>query len=107
MLCEISSKTTSSSAKPSNKVFGKDCLRQLLATVENITNVKSVQVLFTNWSYTPASSVIYQAVHNLWQTLSLLLCAQRQSLLGMNKIGLPVTNLPSSWCIYTNRERSA
>ena len=25
----------------------------------------------------------------------------------MNKIGLPVTNLPSSWCIYTNRERSA
>ena len=31
----------------------------------------------------------------------------RQSLLGMNKIGLPVTNLPSSWCIYTNRERSA
>ena len=35
------------------------------------------------------------------------MCAQRQSLLGMNKIGLPVTNLPSSWCIYTNRERSA
>ena len=50
---------------------------------------------------------MYLAVHNLWQTLSLLLCAQRQFLLGMNKIGLPVTNLPSSWCIYTNRERSA
>ena len=89
------------------RVFGKDCLRQLLATVENITNVKYYLVLFTNWSYTPASSVIYQAVHNLWQTLSVPLCAQRQSLLGMNTIGLPVTNLPSSWCIYTNRERSA
>ena len=36
------------------RVFGKDCLRQLLATVENITNVKSYLVLFTNWSYTPA-----------------------------------------------------
>ena len=57
------------------RVFGKDCLRQLLATVENITNVKSYLVLFTNWSYTPASSVMYQTVHNLWQTL--LLCAQR------------------------------
>ena len=28
--------------------FGKDCLRQLLATVENINNVKSYLVLFTN-----------------------------------------------------------
>ena len=36
------------------RVSGKDCLRQLLATVENITNVKSYLVLFTNWSYTPA-----------------------------------------------------
>ena len=32
------------------RVFGKDFLRQLLATVENITNVKSYMVLFTNWS---------------------------------------------------------
>ena len=38
----------------SSKGFGKDCLWQLLATVENITNVKSYLVLFTNWSYTPA-----------------------------------------------------
>ena len=44
---------------------------------------------------------------HLWQTLSLLLCAQRQSLLDMNKIGLLITNLPSSWCIYTNRGRAA
>ena len=28
------------------RVFGKDCLRQLLTTVENITNVKSYLVLF-------------------------------------------------------------
>ena len=69
--------------------FGKDCLWQLLATVENNTNVKSYLVLFINWSNIPALSVMYQAVHNLWQTLSLLLCAQRQSLLDMNKIGLP------------------
>ena len=86
------------------RVFGKNCLWQLLVTVENITNVKSYLVLVTNWSYMPASSLMYKAVHNLWQTL--LLCGQRQSLLDMNKIGLPITNLPSSWCIYTKRERS-
>ena len=28
-------------------------------------------------------------------------------MLDMNKIGLPITNLPSSWCIYANRERVA
>ena len=50
---------------------------------------------------------MYQAVHNLLQTLSLVLCALWQSLFDTNKIGLPVTNLPSSWCIYTNRERAA
>ena len=40
--------------KSSKVFFGKYCLWQLLATVENITNVKSYMVLFTNWSYTPA-----------------------------------------------------
>ena len=34
--------------KSSKVFFGKDCLRQLLATVENINNVKSYLVLFTN-----------------------------------------------------------
>ena len=67
------------------RVFGKDCLRQLLATVENITNVKSNHCLLIVIHTSLISNI--PGVHNMWQT-SLLLCAQRQSLLGMNKIGL-------------------
>ena len=66
------------------RVFGKNCLWHLLPTVAHIINVTSYMVLFTNWSYIPAVSVMYQAVHNLLQTLSLLLCAQWQSLLDIN-----------------------